>query len=393
MTDRSSSTTGKVALVTGATSGIGRAAAISLVHCGYRIIVVGRDANRGVGVVDELERVGAGGAFLPCDLLDLADVRRLALEGTEHHRRLDVLLNNAGGTFRAKALTQDGVERTFALNVVAPYALTAALLSPLRAGEGRVVNVVTQVSARTRLEIDGLIDPPRYNAFAAYSRAKLALMALTSNKPPVTPRRTSHRWPSTQGSCSARVSVTTCPPGLTGWAPSPLGCYAAPRVPSTRPAIGSPMPPPLHLTPAPSSPKRGPTNLPPLRPTPSSKSGSGSSSRLSRIQIRSPEACSLATPYPFRHHPHRLRGRLTGGPVSLRVGRVRFVTLAAGPLPTLSMWPQEGKPQTRGLDRPNPESRRAGSNRLPLLITSDPSGVAGVCTTLQIPHISTAFLS
>jgi NAD(P)-dependent dehydrogenase (short-subunit alcohol dehydrogenase family) len=179
MTDRSSSTTGKVALVTGATSGIGRAAAISLVHRSYRIIAVGRDANRGVEAVDELERVGAGGGFLPCDLLDLADVHRLAHVLTEHHRRIDVLLNNAGGTFRAKALTQDGIERTFALNVVAPYVLTAALLSPLRAGEGRVVNVVTQVSARTRLDIDGLTDPPRYNAFAAYSRAELALMALT----------------------------------------------------------------------------------------------------------------------------------------------------------------------------------------------------------------------
>src|SRR5215204_7688290 len=147
------------------------------------------------------------------------------------------------------------------------------------------------------------------------------------------------------------------------------------------------MPPPLHLTPVPSSPKRGPTNLPPLRPTPSSDSGSGSSSRLSRILIQSPEACSLATPYSFGHRPHRLRGRLTGGPVSLRVRRERFVTLAAGPLPTLSMWPQEGKPRTRGLDRPNPESRRAGSNRLPLLIASDASTVAGVCLRLQMPHI------
>lgn len=103
---------------------------ISLAHRGYRIFAVGRDANWGVGVVDELERVGAGGEFLPCDLLDLADVRRLAHVLTERYRHLDVLLNNAGGTFRAKALTQDGIERTFALYVVAPYALTAAPLSP-----------------------------------------------------------------------------------------------------------------------------------------------------------------------------------------------------------------------------------------------------------------------
>src|SRR5215212_6373438 len=179
MTDEHPPTHRKVAVVTGATSGIGRAAAVFLAHRGYRIIAVGRDANRGVGVVDELERVGAGGAFLPCDLLDLADVRRLGREVSERHRSLDVLLNNAGGTFRAKALTPEGIEYTFALNAVAPYALTAALLPPLRAGAGRVVNVVTRVSARTRLGIDGLTDPPRYNAFAAYSRAKLALMALT----------------------------------------------------------------------------------------------------------------------------------------------------------------------------------------------------------------------
>jgi NAD(P)-dependent dehydrogenase (short-subunit alcohol dehydrogenase family) len=167
MTDEHPPQRRKIALVTGATSGTGLAATVSLGHRGDRTIVVGRDANRGVGVVDELEHVGAGDKFFLCDLLDLAAVRRLAREVTERHRRLDVLLNNAGGTFRAKALTPDGIKRTFALNVVAPYALTAALLSPLRAGEGRVVNVVTQVSARTRLDIDGLTDPSRYNSFAA----------------------------------------------------------------------------------------------------------------------------------------------------------------------------------------------------------------------------------
>ncbi|HET7271074.1 MAG TPA: SDR family NAD(P)-dependent oxidoreductase [Rubrobacter sp.] len=165
--------------MTGATSGIGRAAALALAQYGYRIIVVGREAARGAGVVDELERIGPGGEFLPIDLLNLANIRRLTHDVTERYRRIDVLLNNAGGTFRAKALTSDGIERTFALNAVAPYALTTALLSPLQAGEGRVVNVITQIPARTRLNIDELTNPPRYNAFAAYSRAKLVLIFLT----------------------------------------------------------------------------------------------------------------------------------------------------------------------------------------------------------------------
>ena len=74
-----------------------------------------RDAARGAEMVDELNRVGAGGEFLSYNLFDLADIRRLARQVTGCHRCLDLLVNNAGGTFCAKALTPDGIERTFAL--------------------------------------------------------------------------------------------------------------------------------------------------------------------------------------------------------------------------------------------------------------------------------------
>ena len=101
MTDEHPPTTGKVALVTGATSGIGRAAALALAQYGYQIIVVGREAARGAEVVDELERIGPGGEFLPIDLLNLANIRRLTHDVTERYRRLDVV-----GTYRRPAVTK-----------------------------------------------------------------------------------------------------------------------------------------------------------------------------------------------------------------------------------------------------------------------------------------------
>jgi NAD(P)-dependent dehydrogenase (short-subunit alcohol dehydrogenase family) len=97
---------------------------------------VGRDADRGVEVVEELDRVGAGGEFLSFDLLDLGDIRRLAREVTERYRHLDMLLNSAGGTFRAKALTPDGIERTFAFNTIAPYASLPRYSPPSKRARG-----------------------------------------------------------------------------------------------------------------------------------------------------------------------------------------------------------------------------------------------------------------
>src|SRR5215217_3167042 len=101
---------GKTMLITGATSGIGQATAIALARRGARVLVVGRDQARGATVVQELTRVGGTGEFLPANLLSLKDVARLADEVKTRTSSLDVLINNAGGMFRAKAMSADNIE-------------------------------------------------------------------------------------------------------------------------------------------------------------------------------------------------------------------------------------------------------------------------------------------
>ena len=126
----------KTAAVTGATSGLGQAAALALGQAGWRVLVIGRDASRGAEVA---KQAGNGSEFLRADLFSLADVRRLALEVKSRAPALQLLVNNAGGVFSKGAPTVDGLERTFALNVAAPFTLTEGLLDALEAGAGRVV--------------------------------------------------------------------------------------------------------------------------------------------------------------------------------------------------------------------------------------------------------------
>jgi NAD(P)-dependent dehydrogenase (short-subunit alcohol dehydrogenase family) len=94
-------------------------------------------------------------------------------------RPLDLLINNAGISPRNKALTGDGLERTFAVNTVAPFLLTSLMIDSLRSARGRVVNVVTEVRPRTRVDVEDLKNPGRYSTLSAYSRSKLALEMLT----------------------------------------------------------------------------------------------------------------------------------------------------------------------------------------------------------------------
>jgi NAD(P)-dependent dehydrogenase (short-subunit alcohol dehydrogenase family) len=169
--------TDTTALVTGATSGIGRATASALADSGFHVLAVGRDQTRGEQLMASI--TPEQGRFLRADLSSIAGVERLAGEVRELCDRIDLLVNNAGVSLRTKQITEDGIEATFAINTVAPFLLTRKLLDPLTTAQGRVVNVVTELSGHFRIAIDDLADPPRYSMFRAYSASKLALMMVT----------------------------------------------------------------------------------------------------------------------------------------------------------------------------------------------------------------------
>jgi NAD(P)-dependent dehydrogenase (short-subunit alcohol dehydrogenase family) len=174
---------GKVCLLTGATQGIGRAAAESLIHTGMRLILVARDPVRLRAVAEQLGRVAPGAEVetLAGDLSRVAEVRRLAAEFRARHRRLDVLLNNAGATFTRREVTPEGLERTFALNHLAYFVLTQELLPILKtSAPARVVNVSSAAHLRARLDLDDLqYERRRYAGMAAYGQSKLLNVLFT----------------------------------------------------------------------------------------------------------------------------------------------------------------------------------------------------------------------
>ncbi|HVR04853.1 MAG TPA: SDR family NAD(P)-dependent oxidoreductase, partial [Solirubrobacteraceae bacterium] len=166
-------------LLTGATRGIGRAAAIELAGEGAELALVGRDPER-VAEVARAARAAGGGAAVHehvADLTLMADVRTLAQEVRTRHQRLDVLANNAGALFASRQLTAEGFERTFALNHLAPFLLTNLLRD--RLAGGRVVTTASDAHKSGRLDLEDLQSERSYAAMRVYGTTKLCNILFT----------------------------------------------------------------------------------------------------------------------------------------------------------------------------------------------------------------------
>lgn len=171
--------TGVEALVTGSTSGIGRAAALALGRLGADVIVHGRDREAGAAVVAELDAVGSDSRFIRADFADPDSVRELATSVRSATDGLDLLINNAGGFFRNSRLSDLGVEYTFHVNHLSPYLLTSALLDHLT-DDGRIVTTASAAHQGTSLDLPRAQTLDSYSATWAYSHSKLANILFAS---------------------------------------------------------------------------------------------------------------------------------------------------------------------------------------------------------------------
>ena len=170
--------TGRVAVVTGANSGLGLETARQLAAHGATVVLAVRSLERGAAAIDDI-RATVPGARLEIEQLDLASlasVRRAADALRGSHDRIDLLVNNAGVLFTERELTADGFELQFGTNHLGHFALTALLLDRVLATPGSRVVTVGSLGhwAPFRFDLDDVRAEGRYNRFAAYSRSKLA---------------------------------------------------------------------------------------------------------------------------------------------------------------------------------------------------------------------------
>jgi NAD(P)-dependent dehydrogenase (short-subunit alcohol dehydrogenase family) len=172
---------GRTAVVTGPTSGLGRATAEALGHLGARVVLVGRDRERLDATAEALARATRSDRYpvVVADLGSLSEARAAAERIRATEPRIDLLVDNAGAIFPERRTDPDGIESTFALMVVAPFVLTAGLLPSLREQRGRVIAVTSGGQYTQSLDLDDLgFERSPWSGPRGYARAKRAQVSL-----------------------------------------------------------------------------------------------------------------------------------------------------------------------------------------------------------------------
>lgn len=173
---------GKTVLITGGTSGIGKATAEALAAMGANVVITGRNAERGEAAVEEVKGHSTDAAvdLILADLCVQGEVRRLAETFLARHDRLDVLINNAGVVLSKRTETPDGIETTLATNHLAPFLLTNLLLYRLKeSAPSRVITVSSEAQRWGSMDFGDLQSRRRYRGFPVYGMTKLANIMFT----------------------------------------------------------------------------------------------------------------------------------------------------------------------------------------------------------------------
>ena len=172
----------KICLITGATSGIGKAAALKLSDLGASLILLARNEKNGEKICEQIGKINsnAQAKFYKVDISSMKEVRNVSEKIKKDFERIDVLINNAGARFDQYFKNDEGIELTFATNHLGHFLLTHLLFEMLKkSAQGRIINVSSPAHSRGTEDIEDIVVPQNYDRRLAYGRSKLANLYFT----------------------------------------------------------------------------------------------------------------------------------------------------------------------------------------------------------------------